>query len=441
MSRSIVTHSDTSLRHKPVAPILVDRIEIRPLSELRPDPRNPKNHPAKQIAEIANSIRAFGFLMPMLVDATGMIIVGHGRFAAAQQAGLSAVPTICAAHLSGAQLRLYRIADNKLAERATWDPDRLRIELESLEELDFDLSLTGFEIPELEAILDPGQSLADAVDGDTEPEAGPPVSRPGDLWHCGAHRLLCGSALEAASYATVMGEERAAVVFADPPYNVPVNGHVSGLGKARHREFAMASGEMSAAAFTEFLRTTFKHLVAYSADGSIHFQCMDWRHMREMLAAAEGLYALKNLCVWNKDNGGMGSLYRSKHELVFVFKSGRATHRNNVELGKHGRNRTNVWDYAGMSAFQRDRAADLAAHPTVKPVALVADALRDVSARGEVVIDPFCGSGTTLLAAERTRRKGRGIELDPVYVDVALRRLERLTGEPAPPCRDRPDLR
>lgn len=431
MSQPIATSIETPFKPGSVAPFLVDRIEIRPLSELRPDPRNPKNHPAKQITEIANSIRAFGFLMPMLVDATGMIIVGHGRFAAAGQAGLSSVPTICATHLSEAQLRLYRIADNKLAERSTWDPDRLRIELENLQELEFDLSLTGFEIPELEAILDPGQRLADADEGDAEPTTGPPVSRPGDLWHCGHHRLLCGSALDAASYATLMGDERAAVVFADAPYNVKVNGHVSGLGKTCHREFAMASGEMSTAAFTEFLRTTFSHLVAYSADGSIHFQCMDWRHMREMIAAADGLYELKNLCVWNKDNGGMGSLYRSKHELVFIYKAGRAPHRNNVELGRHGRNRTNVWDYPGQSAFHRDRAADLAAHPTVKPVALVADALRDVSARGELVLDPFCGSGTTLLAAERTRRKGRGIELDPIYVDVALRRLERLTGEPA----------
>jgi hypothetical protein len=414
-----------------LVPKLADRIAIRPLAALRPDPRDPRNHPPKQIAKLADVIGSFGFLVPIQIDTTGLIIIGHEWFLAARQIGLAEVPTICLDHLTDTEARIYRLAVTKQAELATWDPDRLGVEIEGLDELEVDLSMTGFEVPEIEAILSPGQSLADRDDEGTVPEAGPPVSRIGDLWTCGAHRLLCGSALEAASYAALMGEERAAVVFADAPYNVPVQGHVSGKGKARHGEFAMASGEMTAPAFTGFLRTAFGHLVGYSADGSIHFQCMDWRHMGEMLAAADGLYELKNLCVWNKDNGGMGALYRSKHELVFVFKAGRAPHRNNVELGRHGRNRTNVWDYPGQNTFHRDRAADLAAHPTVKPVALVADALRDVSARGEIVLDPFCGSGTTLLAAERTRRQGRGIELDPAYVDVALRRLERLTGEPA----------
>ena len=430
MSRSNETQSDIPIVSDAIAPMLVDRIAMRALGELRPDPRNPRNHPLKQIAKIADSIRRFGFLDPILVDPTGLIIAGHGRLLAARQLGLTAVPTVCAAHLSEIEYRAYRIADNKLADLATWDRDRLRIELESLQEAEFDLSLTGFEIPEIEMILDPGQSLAED-DGDKQPDPGPAVTRPGDLWSLGAHRLYCGSALEAVSYAALMGAERAAVVFADPPYNVRVNGHVSGKGRARHPEFAMASGEMTQAAFTDFLSTTFAHLVAHSVDGSIHFQCMDWRHMQEMLAAAEGHYELKNLCVWAKDNGGMGSLYRSQHEMIFVFKAGHAPHRNNVELGKHGRNRTNVWQYPGQNTFHRDRAADLAAHPTVKPLALVADALRDVSVRGDLVLDPFCGSGTTLMAAERTRRQGRGIELDPAYVDVALRRLERLTGEPA----------
>jgi len=431
VSRSIGTHTEVPYETGRLVPKLVDRITIRRLAELRPDPRNPRNHPPKQIAKLAEVIGTFGFLVPIQVDSTGLIIVGHEWFLAAGQIGLAEVPTICLDHLSVVEARIYRLAVTKQAELATWDPDRLRIEFESLQDLNINLEITGFEVPEIEAILDPGQSLVDPDDEGADPGTDQPISRPGDLWICGAHRLLCGSALEATSYTTLLSEERAAVVFADAPYNVKVGGHVSGLGKARHAEFAMASGEMTTSAFTEFLRATFKHLVAHSADGSVHFQCIDWRHMGEMLAAADELYELKNLCVWNKDNGGMGSLYRSKHELVFVFKAGRAPHRNNVELGKHGRNRTNVWDYPGQNTFHRDRAADLAAHPTVKPVALVADALRDVSARGEVVLDPFCGSGTTLLAAERTRRKGRGIELDPVYVDVALRRLERLTGEPA----------
>ncbi|MDP4026662.1 DNA methyltransferase [Methylobacterium sp. NEAU 140] len=408
-------------------PHLSERIALRPLTSLRCDPGNARTHSTKQLRLIAGSIEQFGFINPVVIDADGLILAGHGRYAAARQLGLPAVPTIQVDHLSPAQRRAYALADNKLSELSGWDRDLLRIQIEELDGLDFDLGLTGFSVPEIEAILDPGQPL-DSEDTAVAPAPGPAVSRPGDLWLLGPHRLLCGSALEAAAYADLMDGERAEAVFTDPPFNVPIHGHVSGGGKVRHREFAMAAGEMTAEAFTTFLRTAFTHLVAHSADGSIHFVCMDWRHMRELLAASEGIYALKNLCIWNKDNGGMGSLYRSKHELVFVLKAGTAPHTNNVELGRHGRNRTNVWDYSGQNTFHRDRAADLAAHPTVKPVALVADALRDVSVRGDVVLDPFCGSGTTILAAERTRRQARGIEYDPAYVDVALRRYADATG-------------
>jgi DNA modification methylase len=365
-----------------------------------------------------------------VIDSDGQILAGHGRHAAARQLGMSEVPTIQVEHLTPAQRRAYILADNKLAELAGWDRDLLRIQIEELDNLEFDLGLTGFSIPEIEAILEP--AVAPSDDDVPEPLPGPPVSRPGDLWQLGPHKLYCGSALEVGSYEALMGSERAAVVFTDPPYNVKVKGHVSGNGKARHREFAMASGEMSKEAFTGFLRTTFRHLIAFSEEGSIHFQCIDWRHMGEMLAAGEDLYgALLNLVVWNKVNGGMGSLYRSKHELVFVYKNGKAPHRNNVELGRHGRNRTNVWDLAGQTSFHGNRDKDLAAHPTVKPVALVADALRDVSVRGDLVLDPFCGSGTTILAAERTRRQARAIELDPIYVDVAIARFEGRTGTKA----------
>jgi DNA modification methylase len=240
--------------------------------------------------------------------------------------------------------------------------------------------------------------------------------------------LICGDSTIGATYQALLGEDRAQLVFTDPPYNVPISGHVGGLGAIQHREFAMASGEMSSAEFTDFLHTVFGHLAAFSADGSIHFQCMDWRHLGEMLAAGKAAYSeLKNICVWAKNNGGMGSLYRSQHELVFVFKSGTAPHINNVELGKYGRYRTNVWSYAGVNSFGEDRS-DLHLHPTVKPVAMVADAIRDCSHRKGAVLDAFVGSGTTLIAAEKTGRRGYGIEIDPAYCDVTMRRLRTVCG-------------
>jgi hypothetical protein len=222
------------------------------------------------------------------------------------------------------------------------------------------------------------------------------------------------------------------MMFADPPYNVPIDGHVSGLGSIKHREFAMASGEMTKDQFTEFLKTVFANASALSLDGAIHFVCMDWRHMSEVLSAGDSVYSeLKNLCVWNKDNGGMGLFYRSKHELIFVFKVGSAAHVNTVELGRSGRYRTNVWDYAGVNTLRPGRLDDLAMHPTVKPVALVIDAIKDCSRRGDFVLDPFGGSGTTLVAAEKCGRAARVLEIDPGYVDVSIRRWQQLTGHKA----------
>ena len=260
------------------------------------------------------------------------------------------------------------------------------------------------------------------------------MTRPGDTWLLGPHRIRCGSALDEAAYRAMMHEDRAAMVFTDPPYNVPIDGHVGGLGAIRHREFAMAAGEMDEAEFTVFLTRALGLLAGHSRDGSLHFICMDWRHMGELLAAGKRSYAeLKNLCVWAKDNAGMGSLYRSQHELVFVFKHGRDQHQNHIQLGRYGRNRSNVWSYPGVNTFSRQGAEGnlLALHPTVKPVALVADALRDCSCRGEIVLDSFLGSGTTLIAAERTGRICRGLELDPLYVDTAIRRWQAITGQHA----------
>jgi DNA modification methylase len=416
----------------PGLPDLFLQVVYQPLAQLRFNPRSARTHSKKQIAKLADAIRRFGFTNPIIVDSEGMLIAGHARLAAARLLQLAQVPTLCLDHMSEAEKRAYVIADNKLAELAGWDRDLLAVEFEALIELEFDVALTGFELPEIDLILDEHRAAGPGDEESVPPPPRDPVTRPGDVWQLGPHRLICANALDASSYAALLADERVSAVFTDPPYNVPIQGHVSGLGRHQHREFAFASGEMSKEAFTSFLRASFTQMANYSREGAIHFICMDWRHIGEVLAAAEGIYdEFKNLCVWNKDNGGMGSLYRSKHELVFVFKKGRSPHTNNVELGRHGRNRTNVWDYAGQNTFHKDRAADLAAHPTVKPVALVADALLDVTGRGELVLDPFGGSGTTILAAERTGRLARAVELDPAYVDLALGRYAALTGQSA----------
>ena len=403
-----------------------------PVTGLRPYPGNARTHSAKQIAEIATSIKAFGFNNPVLVDKNDTIIAGHGRVAAAKKLGLDTVPCVRLEHLSKAEKRAYILADNKLAEKAGWDRDILAIELQHLADLDldFDITATGFEMAEIDLLLsDADADQADPADAVPELAVGPAVTQPGDVWQIGRHRLICGDSTLSETYARLLVGERAQMVFTDPPYNVKIDGHVSGLGATKHREFAMASGEMSEAEFTRFLKDVFAQLAGHAVDGAIHFVCMDWRHVGEVLAAATPTYTeLKNICVWAKTNGGMGSLYRSQHELVFVYKNGRAPHINNVELGRHGRYRTNVWQYAGANAFSATRDGDLAMHPTVKPVALVADAILDCSRRKGIVLDAFAGSGTTLVAAERTGRRGYGIELDPLYCDVIVRRLATVAG-------------
>ena len=400
---------------------------------LKPRATNPRTHSKKQITQIAGAIRRFGFTNPVLVDDANGIIAGHGRVEAAKVLGLDQVPTVRLSAMSEAEIRAYVIADNRLAENAGWDRGLLGLELQYLTELDidFDVTLTGFELPEIDLLIGELSLEAnenDAADALVEVSTGPAISRPGDIWQIGNHRLICGDFTKPETYQRLLGDARAQMVFTDPPYNVPIAGHVGGLGSIQHREFAMASGEMSEAEFTAFLRTVFDHLATFSVDGAIHYQCMDWRHIPEILSAGTAAYTeLKNICVWAKNNGGMGSLYRSQHEFVFVFKSGTAPHINNVELGKHGRYRTNVWSYAGANSFGEDRA-DLSLHPTVKPVAMVADAIRDCSHRKGIVLDAFVGSGTTLIAAEKTGRRGYGIEIDPLYCDVTIRRLRAVCG-------------
>ena len=310
-------------------------IVYRPIRELKPDPNNPRHHSKKQIQQIANSIEAFGFNVPVLIDPDGNIVAGHGRILACDKLGWSEVPTLCLDHLTPAYVRAFRIADNRFTEIAVWDDRLLAEQLRelSLLDLDFSIELTGFEVPEIDlriALLDDAPEAADdPADVLPEAAAGPPLSQIGDLWVLGRHRLLCGSALDPAAFATLLGDERAAIVFTDPPYNVPIDGHASGLGAIHHRPFPMASGEMDRSEFTAFLGQAFRNLAAFSIDGSLHYICMDWRHIAELLAAGRDIYdELKNLCVWVKDNGGMGSLYRSQHELVFVFKQGRGSHRN-----------------------------------------------------------------------------------------------------------------
>lgn len=398
---------------------------------LKPNPRNARTHSKRQIDAIAASIRRFGFVNPVLVDADDIIIAGHGRVLAAKQLGLEQVPVLRIEHLSEADKRAYVIADNKLAQMAGWDRDVLAIELQHLIEVDATLpEVIGFAAGEVDVLLDEAQGSADPDDEAVPAGAKWAVTRLGDRWDLGGrHRVICGDARDPATLAALMSGEHADAVFVDPPYNVAIQGHVGGRGSIRHREFAMASGEMSAGAFQTFLRQMGEALIGVSREGAVHFVCMDWRHAGDLLAALTPLHSqLLNLCVWRKSNAGMGSLYRSQHELVFVFRQGSAPHRNTVELGRHGRNRTNVWDYPSVNSPHPDRRRLLAWHPTVKPVAMVSDAIKDVTRRGDLVLDSFLGSGTTLIACERAGRRCCGVEIDPLYVDLALRRWSEATG-------------
>ncbi len=411
------------------------RIEHLPIADLKPNPRNARRHPAKQLHQIAASIREFGFNSIVVIDEDGVILVGHGRVEAAKLAGLATLPVLRITHLTAEQKVGFSLADNKIALNSDWDMEQLALlwrEL-SVMELNFDLEVTGFETAEIDLLIDGPTVSTKADPSDIVPEPqSEAVSALGDLWQLGQHRLICADACDKAAYTQLMDGDQARVVFADAPYNVPIDGHVGGLGAIKHREFKMASGEMSPAEFQQFLKTVFANMAEVSIDGALHFICMDWRHMAEVMGAAQGIYSgLKNLCVWNKNNGGMGSLYRSKHELVFVYKVGIGPHVNTIELGKNGRYRTNVWDYAGVNTWRAGRDADLEMHPTVKPTALVIDAIKDCSRRGEIVLDAFSGSGTTIIAAHKCRRRARVIELDPLYVDVAIRRWQNFTGEAA----------
>jgi len=416
---------------------LIPILEFVPVGDLKPSPKNPRAHSKKQIEQIRKSVLEFGFTSPALIDENNRLLAGHGRVEAAKLAGLTSIPCVRLTHMSEAQKRAYVIADNQLALKAGWDEDFLAEELEALMGLEpgFDLSLTGFSIPEIDGLIaghkpeKPGNPDDDLLPYPAQ------VSRrckPGDIFRLGRHRLICGDARNFNTVAALMDGELARMVFTDPPYNVPIAGNVGGLGKIRHGEFAMASGEMTRGEFVAFLKDSFTNLKVFSHDGSIHYICMDWRHMGEMEEAADGIYSeLKNLNVWVKHNAGMGSFYRSQHELIFVYKNGTAPHINNFELGQHGRYRTNVWEYAGATSFKANRLEELALHPTVKPVQMIADAIKDVSARGDIVLDLFGGSGSTLIAAHKTGRRAYLCEYDPLYCDKIIARFEAFAHEDA----------
>ncbi len=414
-------------------PPIVDR----PVAELVFDGANPRRHTRKQVRQIARSIKAFGFIGAVLIDAGGQLIAGHGRVLAAQLLGMTHVPTIMIEHLTQAQIRAYMIADNRLTENAEWDEQLLAEQLKALSivDLDFDIEVTGFDMGEIDVMIEglapASRGAGDPADAMPDSLAKPQVTRTGDVWVLGPHRVYCGDAWNDSNYFLLMEDRTAEMVFTDPPYNDPIDGYVTGFGKTHHPEFAVASGEMSEAEFTEFLTKILALLSRHSVEGALQFICMDWRHLGELISAARSVQMeFKNLCVWVKENAGQGSLYRSQHELVFVFKNGKKAHRNNILLGQYGRYRTNVWQYRRVNSLsQSAEEGNLSnLHPTIKPVELVADAILDCTARRDVVLDPFLGSGTTVIAAERIGRVCYGMELEPRYVDTIVRRWQAFTG-------------
>jgi len=412
------------------------QLTYEPIETIKPNPRDPRLYGPAEKRRIAASIRTFG-PMPLIVTSERVVLSGNVWLEASKLAGVTQLPIIVADHLTPAQAEAFMVAQVRLIERGEWDQKMLGGILRdlTLQDLDFDLTITGFDVPEIDLCIENLDKPEEGLDPADEPAlAGPTVARRGDLWLLGPHRIFCGDALDPESYRVLMAGEAADVVFADAPYNLKIEGNVSGLGAVRHGEFAMASGEMTEAEFTAFLVQALSLAAEHSVDGSLAYWSMDWRHLHELTVAGRHAYAsLQNVCVWAKTNAGMGSFYRSQHELIFVFKKGQTPHRNNVMLGKFGRNRSNLWTYPGANSFGRggEEGDLLALHPTVKPVALIADVLLDASARGDLVLDPFLGSGSTVIAAEKAGRRAHGIEIDPAYVDAAVRRWERWTGEAA----------
>lgn len=381
----------------------------------------------RQHRQLMASIAKFGFITAIVVKGRE-VVVGEARLRAALELGVERVPAVDVGHLNAAEVRQFRIADNRLAELREWDPIALRAEFDEIIVLEPDLNIEamGYEIPEFDIAL---QSPADAIDPDDGPV---PVSettfsRPGDVWEIDGHAIMCGDARSRTDWRAILGGKSPAVIIADPPWNCPVKSHMGGKGAIQHPEFVMASGEMSDAEFLGFQRDWLACACEYSVPGGLLYVASDWRALHATTEAAHSCDLEQiNLCVWRK-TPGMGSMYRSAHELFLVLRKSGAQHQNNIRLGAYGRFRSNCWDYPGASSFGIGREA-LAIHPTAKPVALLRDIFLDCTRRGDVVVDPFSGSGSTLIAAQRTGRAARVIELDPRYVDAAVRRYEQVFG-------------
>lgn len=378
------------------------------------------------------NLEKFGVLLPFLVDETNQLLHAEPALSAAIVLKIPQVPVVRVCHLDDEDKRLLRIALDRLGELPEWDEAALAEEFADLIRLDADVTASGFDMPEVDLlILDHlPRPLADALDDVPKVTSGAPVSHLGDVWRVGRHLIGCGDARDGEFVESLMGGRKAQAVFTDPPYGIPIAGFVSGSSGPQHADFAMGVGEMSDVEFHQFLADFMSVASSHLSDGAVIFTFMDWRHIDILVGAGKSLdLDLLNICVWSKPNAGMGSMYRSQHEFVAVFKVGKGPAKNNIQLGKFGRNRSNVWEYSSANTFDAEMREALEDHPTPKPVALVADAIRDVSDVGDIVLDPFLGGGTTLVAAHNTRRTCFGVELDPRYVDVSLRRWIKLTGK------------
>jgi DNA modification methylase len=416
-------HSDSKL------PWLVKMVAPR---SLRPARRNARTHSKKQIRLIKESIKRYRLINPIVVDTTGVVIAGHARLRAALELELALVPVIQVDHLSETEQRAYALADNALSDKSGWDRTLLAVELSELVELmphdNMDITLTGFEVAELDLLF---------ADMTSPPQPGPdgtmldvpqhPVTRRGDIWQLGRHRLLCADARDPGNFTLLTGGAKVAAAILDPPFNVKVSSIV-GRGQTKHAEFAFASGEMSPEEYRAFLATTLGNGLTVSASGALHYVFIDWRHVDTLIGVGRELFdAMLNLLVWDKVTPGQGSFYRSQYELIGLFRAAGGPHRNNIQLGQFGRNRSNVWSRPGMNSFGQGRMDALQSHPTVKPVGLIAEAILDCTAPGEFVLDQFAGSGTIFLAAEKVGRTALGMEYEPGYVEVAIRRWQAVT--------------
>ena len=407
-------------------------IKWRPPASLIPYANNARKHPRSQIELIAKSIRRFGWTNPVLIGPDGHVMCGHGRLEAAQLLGEALVPTVTLSTLSEEDRRAYIIADNAIAERSGFDNATLRGELIGLHEIGYDLELTGVDTLTIDTLLsfdEEDSCKEDDVEMPDVPDR--PVCRLGDLWQIGDQKLLVGDARDLESYSRLLEGELVQMVIIDPPYGCAIENNVSGGGRVKHKNFIAGAGETSLTVFGQTLiRPSFKAIALHCQSAAIAFVFTDWRAAPHMLDAAKGVFdEVKQLIVWSKTNAGQGAFYRSGHELIYAFKVSPGQHINNFGLGKNGRYRTNVWTYPGANVFRKGRMRDLHDHPTVKNRKMIADAILDCSKPGGIIMDSYLGSGTTLCAAARTGRRGCGIELDPKYADVALRRVAEETGK------------